>query len=152
MLGLQGGEMKFKEGDRVRVITNDSHKGEIGTVAMASELYSQAGFPYNVHFNNGDELIYKDKELIKEEYMFNVGDIVKSKNGSKRKVLAVCGELTALSNSDTYDYFSNLWFTKEEIKEYIYELAKEDEKVVTMQEIADKFGVDVDSLKVEKGE
>ena len=142
--------MKFKVGDRVRVTTVDNHKNEVGTVIGISSYYIDTRWPYTIHFSDGTTQIYCEEELIKEEYMFNVGDIVVDKHGIKNKVLAVCGEITALSENGEFNLFGG-WYTKTELKEYETELVKE-ETTLTMQEIADKFGVDVDTLKVEKGE
>lgn len=142
--------MKFKVGDRVRVTADDNHKNEVGTVIGISSYYIDTRWPYTIHFSDGTTQIYCEEELIKEEYMFNVGDIVVDKDGYTCKVLAVYGEITALSDYDDYDTYGS-WYTKEQLKKFKCKLAEE-ETTLTMQEIADKFGVDVDTLKVEKGE
>lgn len=147
--------MKFKLGDKVRLkkYTEWSdyrrHKYE---VAMIVGKPSPRYFDFCIQWSDGEESNVNISNLIKEEYMFNVGDIIVDKLGNKNKVLAVCGDLTALSINEEYDIF-DAWYTKEVLQTTECKLADEkEEKVVTMQEIADKFGVDVDNLKVEKGE
>lgn len=82
---------------------------------------------------------------------FKIGDIVINEDGFKRKVLAVVGNLTALSASYNSNYFGN-WYAKKQLEDYGYKLANEEETTLSMQEVADKFGVDVDKLKIKKGE
>lgn len=82
---------------------------------------------------------------------FKIGDIVINEDGFKRKVLAVVGNLTALSASYNSNYFGS-WYAKKQLEDYGYKLANEEETTLSMQEVADKFGVDVDKLKIKKGE
>lgn len=138
--------MKLKIGDKVRVINNgDRHYDQVGEITREDTSW---GFDWRVEFNNGSES-YDEDELIKEEYMFNVGDIIVNENGLKRKVLAVTGEMTALSNKTNFNYLFG-WFTKKDLEDYGYKLANEEETTLSMQEVADKFGVDVDKLKIKK--
>lgn len=139
--------MKFKIGDKVRVINNgDRHYDQVGEITGEDTSW---GLDWRVEFNNGSES-YDEDELKKEEYMFNVGDIIVSENGFKRKVLAVVGNLTALSDTTNFNYFND-WYTKRKLEDYGFKLASE-ETTLSMQEVADKFGVDVDKLKIKKGE
>lgn len=155
MLGLWGGEMKFKLGDKVRLKNytewNDYRRHEYEVATIIGKSYLQA-FDFFIQWSDGATSGVYISNLIKEDYMFNVGDIVTGGARDKCKILAVCGELIALSDDNNYEKCFG-WYTKEELKECGFKLVDEkEEKVVTMQEIADKFGVDVDNLKVEKGE
>lgn len=136
--------MKFKIGDTVRIINEkDDFYNRVGKIVEEAVICD-----WRVHFDNDCEL-YNEDELKKEEYMFSVGDIVKSKIGCKGKVLAVTGELIALSYSNDFDCLWE-WYAKKELENAGYKLASEEETILSMQEVADKFGVDVDKLKIKK--
>lgn len=136
--------MKFKIGDKVRVINKeDEYYDQVGVITVECFMYD-----WIVKFNDGYD-VYDEDELIKEKNMFNVGDVIVSKDGSKRKVLAVVDELTALSDTTNFNYFND-WYTKKELEDYVFKLASEEETTLSMQEVADKFGVDVDKLKIKK--
>lgn len=51
--------------------------------------------------------------------MYKQGDILVNKDGDKRRVLAVCGEVYAVSRLDDFDSFY-LWLTEKDIKDYSY--------------------------------
>lgn len=138
--------MKFKIGDKVRVINKeDEYYDQVGVITGKD---ISCWYDWKVTFNSGRSF-YDEDELIKEKNMFNVGDVIVSKDGSKRKVLAVVDELTALSNTTNFNYFND-WYTKKELEDYVFKLASEEETTLSMQEVADKFGVDVDKLKIKK--
>lgn len=137
--------MKFKIGDKVRVINKeDEYYDQVGVITGKD---ISCWYDWKVTFNSGRSF-YDEDELIKEKNMFNAGDVVVNNSGSKRKVLAVVDELTALSNTANFNYF-NGWYTKKELEECGYKLASE-ETTLSMQEVADKLGVDVDKLKIKK--
>ena len=138
--------MKFKIGDKVRVINKeDEYYDQVGVITGKD---ISCWYDWKVTFNSGRSF-YDEDELIKEKNMFNVGDVVVNNSGSKRKVLAVVDELTALSASYNSNYFGS-WYTKEQLEDYDYKLVSEEETTLSMQEVADKFGVDVDKLKIKK--
>lgn len=81
------------------------------------------------------------------------GDILVSPEGDERKVLGIIGNVFHLSYSDNFSLHGG-GCTIEELIKYKYKikgLDTEEKTVLTMDEIAEKFGVPVDQLKIEKG-
>lgn len=81
---------------------------------------------------------------------YKEGDIIVNDNGNKRKILAVCGELYAVSNDNHFDEFG-YWDTESYLDSQKYKLYEEPKVVeLTLEDIAKKFEVDVDNLKIKK--
>lgn len=113
----------------------------------------------------------KNKEFVGSSYMFEahnliptndirhpyVGMILENICGCKYMVLAVTGKIVILSHLDEFNVADSTIWTVEELIEYGFKVVgadqKEDEKVeLTMDEIANKFGIDVKKLKIKKEE
>jgi len=96
-----------------------------------------------------------DLEVIKELtgiYAAKVGDIVVDDNGNERKILEIGTSHTAfiVSYCSDHDGASD-WITFKEADKAGWKLKGQEETVeISMDEIAEKFGVDVDKLKVKK--
>ena len=81
-----------------------------------------------------------------------VDDVLVDSNGDKRYILAVCGRVIFLSYVDSKD-ISGLYRTKEELIKSGYTILQDEEEEIielTLEEIADKFGVDVKLIKIKK--
>jgi len=149
--------MKFKIGDLVRIrpdleFTVNKSIGVVpsmcaygGSIAKITKVGK--GF-YNLDIDNC-KWAWSDEMFIKGGIMFEVGQEVIDKDGYKRKVLAVTGLLTALSDTDYYDRFED-WYTDEELEDGGFKEVSDEEVEVSMDDIADKFGIDVEKLKIKK--
>lgn len=137
--------MEYKVGDRYEIVEVIS--GAYGSVGDIVIIDSNDGEWWGKNQNDfWIKLIgYKLKKL--EETMFKVGDIINNGDDTV-KVLAICGDLTALSYSNKFKTHCN-WMTKEELEEGGYKL-KDSKVELSMDEIATKFNVDVKDLKIKK--
>ncbi len=79
------------------------------------------------------------------------GDVLE-RNGDKIKVLGVCGEVFFTSLANDFEKASYSVFTKKELQEKGFQLANSKPEIVelTMDEIAKKFEVPVENLKIRK--
>ncbi len=73
-------------------------------------------------------------------------ELIDNNVGFSTTVLAVCGEMVALSYDDKVTF--NFWVTKEELKEMYEVKTTIQKKTLTKKEIADKFQVGVDELEI----
>lgn len=140
--------MKFKIGDRVKVIyKGDVNYGKIGTITEKGYCYD-----WRVDFDNYDGLNDEnDLELVPKTLdNLEVGDILTTEVGNKRKVLGICGEVVFLSYPNEPEIFKE-GLTLKEIKDFAYKL-KEDSEIVelSMDEIASKLGIPVEKLKIKE--
>ena len=81
-----------------------------------------------------------------------VDDVIVNEDGDKRYVFGVCGKIIFVSRENNYDAFS-YFTTKQELIKINYTILQEEEEEVrelTLEEIADKFGVDVKLIKIKK--
>jgi hypothetical protein len=157
--------MKYKVGDILEVASEHEHecytfknRGESKYVKI-TEVRS-GGYVYDI--------LDKDKEVIGAcSSCFNdvdlkvrgnrgwedalVGDIVMNGEQKWAVVLAVCGMAYGLSiDADDLDFDS--WYSLSEVKENGWTIKGDTQGVVevTMDEIADKMGIDVAQLKIKK--
>ena len=82
--------------------------------------------------------------------MFKVGDIVVNTDGDESKVLAVIENCFLKSLLEDFDIMDR-WYTFEEVKRYGWKLKPTTTKL-SMDQIADKFGINVDNLEITKEE
>lgn len=88
------------------------------------------------------------------------GDITINEDGDERKVLGRCGQVVFLSKVDKFQYLSQELCTITELKGYGWTIKqdtplKDVEHIgksyeFTMQEVADKFGVPVERLRIKE--
>lgn len=157
---------KFKEGDRVQINGYKGWKkvynGKVGIV-----LDDDSNVPH-VAISGVVESVPKffEDKLTKVEPSIDtlcVGDVIEEKDGMKRKVLAMQGDLCGLSNFNGHkEYFG--WCTKHQLKEKEYtfshhedglveqEVEADEKTELTLKEVAEKFGVDVDALRIKDNE
>lgn len=85
----------------------------------------------------------------------HVGDSVWNKYGVERKVLGKVGDLISVSTKDDLEAHHK-WYTVHELNKFEYTLeapeVDDDDEVetLTMDEIAEKFGIPVENLRIEK--
>lgn len=134
---------KFKIGDRVRRIKGArSHiskkEGEIFTIVSIDKDGDIKDEKNMNHFKENLELAEKTLDDLE------VGDIVVCKSGEK-KVLEANYMLSMLDNFDKRD----CCYSAEELKIFGYTIkSTSPETTLTLQEIADKFNIDVSTLRI----
>lgn len=142
---------KFKLGDKVK-IKNNSDK-QIHTITSISK--TNIAFPYEISGKTARWSNY-ELELVTEKTWdtLEVGDELKIKSQYRdeevNRVLAVCGETVALSTSTNHHAFSS-WWTKEELiacKYMIVGAEEENATELTLEEIAKKFKIPLDQLRI----
>jgi len=140
--------MKFKIGDRVKVVNDgDANYGKMGTITEKGYCYD-----WRVDFDNYDGLNDEnDLELVPKTLdNLEVGDILTTEVGNKRKVLGICGKVVFLSYINDFEAFGD-GSTLKQIKDFGYKLKEESETVeLSMDEIASKFDIPVEKLKIKK--
>lgn len=159
--------MKFKVGDIVKAdeVSNDRYllttqeKGWTGKVTDvglhgfdAKTLSGEWSWVGQVYSNLKYEYFSKGGTMPKTLYNLEVGDIVIDDDGDKRKILAVLttGEnpVYAASDCNNFDHADDI-YTAKELEDDDYKVVGETTEL-TMDEIADKFGVSVERLKIKK--
>ena len=91
---------------------------------------------------------YKLKKL--EEIMFKVGDIIVNTDGDESKILAVIENCFLRSAWDVFDHAGS-WYIFKQAEQYGWKLKPTTTKL-SMGQIADKFGINVDNLEIMKEE
>ncbi|PIV90856.1 hypothetical protein COW46_00765 [Candidatus Gracilibacteria bacterium CG17_big_fil_post_rev_8_21_14_2_50_48_13] len=81
-----------------------------------------------------------------------VGDVFITQNGNTRKVLGRCGDILFLSKLNENDVSQkDTWWTVSDIQKDFTVQPEEKETVeLTLQEVADKIGVDVSVLRIKE--
>lgn len=92
-------------------------------VISGSDCKDKQGFKYSWDISSGSE--YKELYILEDLDTLEVGDILVDKTGYSRKVLAVIGEVVALSRDETYDKFYG-WCTVRDLKDWGYEIQQEE--------------------------
>ena len=144
----------FKVGDLVRIKENSYYADPYRNFGVA-RIVGIDGDHYYLTFMNGytPNVYFEELEPVEKTLdLVGEGDVVINKDGGKRKVLGRCGQVCFVSFiSDLEKYWYSVSIS--EMKSLGYKLAnqKEPDKVVlSMDEIAEKFGVDVKNLKIKK--
>ena len=104
---------------------------------------------YSNYSGNKKITPYPPKDL----HHLEEGDILVDKDGDKRKVLGVHKYLVHLSRCDEFSSYCAYSLTIEQLEEEGYKLKSSEPSEpleVTLDEVAEKFGVDVKNLKVKK--
>lgn len=93
------------------------------------------------------------KEFKKEQGLdmdYKQGDVLVDKDGNKRKILGVCGEVYHISRPDDFTKYS-VGYTKEDLDSWGYTLytgTTEDIVEVTLEEVAKLKKVDVSKIRI----
>lgn len=151
---------ELKEGDRVK-FTNTEFPLFNGEYIYADNGYFKAKDGYYYHFvtsKNGFNLYggAKFELFINEDTMFKKGDLLISESGYYRLILNVIDGLYFLSDWSKYSTSECLKefgfiYTEFELNNNGFKLVTEPQvKEVSMNEVAEKFGVDVKNLKIKK--
>jgi len=145
--------MEYKIGERYEIaeVLDTRGNGTIGTILTVDRKDSWSNILLGVKKNNVYGYVldwYKLKKL--EEPMFKVGDIVVNTDGDESKVLAVIENCFLKSLLEDFDIMDR-WYTFEEVKRYGWKLKPTTTKL-SMDQIADKFGINVDNLEIMKEE
>ena len=82
--------------------------------------------------------------------MFKVGDIVVNTDGDESKILAVIENCFLRSAWDVFDHAGS-WYIFKQAEQYGWKLKPTTTKL-SMDQIADKFGINVDNLEITKEE
>lgn len=83
------------------------------------------------------------------EPIYKVGNVLINECGDRRKVLGICGEIYILSRHDQFKVANSAIYTAHDLHTFGYKLDTEKPKIKkTKQEIAEKFGIDVDELEI----
>ena len=77
-----------------------------------------------------------------------VGDVLLDEDEEERMVLGICGRVYFLSIENDFEVCNYGGFTLEEIKKDF--TLKSSKTTLTKQQIANKFGVDIKNLRIEK--
>lgn len=157
--------MKFKVGDRVR--SKQPGQEYTGTVTKieteiiivkrddaSSGWYCKiVGDKVATAFGSWDGKSYLELESKTLETL-QVGDIVVDEFKSEHYVMGVAGKMIWISDDEkeSEGYFRTSYYTLLELKNNGFKVKSSEPEVteVTMDEIAKKFGVSVESLKVKK--
>lgn len=107
------------------------------------------GYAYSWFFALANVNIYKIKLLEEEGFRPKVGDIISDNIGHRRKVLEVFTNTCILSYANNFHNASSTICTFTELGELGYKIEPQEPiKELTRQEIADKFGIPLDKLKI----
>jgi hypothetical protein len=88
------------------------------------------------------------KLITKLEESMQQGDIL-TDGESERKILGICGEVYLMSDGRFNRFFGA--YTQQDLEDDGWKLKEEEtETIVSMSEVAEKFGVDVKKLKIKK--
>jgi hypothetical protein len=82
-----------------------------------------------------------------------VGDVLIAENGNTRKVLGRCGDILFISELNKHDISqSDTWWTVSDIQKVftVYQPEEKETVELTLQEVADKIGVDVSVLRIKE--
>ncbi len=156
----------FKVGDKVTVKENfwELKSG----VSVADDMKKLAGRTLEVGsvFSNGD--VYTKQEDSKDITSWNWDknwvelhnptitwdtlkwkDVVVDEDGDERMVLLVANDLLFLSGCDVFNV-AGTWYHKKQLQEMSYTIkqAPVDKLELTLEQVAEKFGIEVGNLKI----
>jgi len=149
---------KFKVGDKVikpKYPTNVPYVIELATVESGHDTYTLTGGDLGKgstrHWWMNDDLKLMEKTM---ENLVQ-GDVLVSESTYQENLIfqGKVGDIFGFIE-DEEDNRSAVWFSKEELDELKYTIkgSEPEQTEVTLAEIADKFGVDVESLRIKDGE
>lgn len=131
--------MKYKINQLVKV-KNTGFVGGVSKVDDCDETYE---------VSNSD---WYTESGIEPATPYQVGDILVDKGGMERKVLDVFPNTLVLSECDDFDDIFDL-YTYSKIEKYGYKLKdseEEDLTELTLEEVAKKFKIDVNKLRIKE--
>jgi hypothetical protein len=126
---------KFKIGDKVK----DIETGRIGIVDEIGDLYT------TITSSDG-KYIYNHNRICLEDG-WQQGDVLVNKDDEQRMILGICGEVYFTTCPDSELASDGIWTKKELIKEGYKPLSETPVLEVTLEQVAEKFGVDKIKIK-----
>lgn len=136
----------LKIGDKCRVIESDpAHRTEIGTIITVVSK-NEYGRP---EFDNGG-FCCTDGHLEKVNEAAEIGTVYLDGDNDEVTVLAVVGELVAISNYNEPEQFGEFVTLKQLKGRCTLKGAESEVKELTMQEVAELAGIDVDKLRIKE--
>lgn len=147
--------MEYKVGERYEIVghVEDSNhvNGNIGDIVLVTDCTSGEWYGQNKDKKNILLKLYKLKKL--EEPMFKAGDTIENKY-RKAKVLFVTNDLIAYTDfipkEELFIQGHVYYATIENAKRLGWKLKEDNQTEISMNEIADKFGIPVKDLKIKK--
>jgi len=146
-------------GTKYRVIEADSddkyHHIFIGDIVELKDDDDEDNCPLFKKGNDDVFLLWSQLEPLEKTFeTLEVGDVVITRHGSEKMVLDRTTHLIALSITDNFEAHDD-WFTKQEFEEK-YELTIKQEptevKELTLDQIAEKFNLPVEQIRIKKEE
>jgi len=154
---------QFKVNDKVTVKAGCEHEcavlgDEVFDYLIINKIYDNGVYNYTA-YHGGEKInnyynYYTDDHL--ELYIAPVitwdtlkwKDVVVNKNGNERMVLLVGNDAVFLSDTDFN--VTNTWYLKKELQTYGYTIKQSpvDKLELTLEQVAEKFGVEVGNLKI----
>jgi hypothetical protein len=154
---------KFKLGDKVRILDKT-----VGVFSLEDTNLKKGDTGIVRKYNRDDSgyFIFKNKDSDEDLWLFNEsdlelykrdldhleeGDILVNKDGDEYKVLGVHKYMVHLSGNNDFEAIG-CGYTLEELKKCGFKLKDQQDETleVTLDDIADKFNVNVKNLKVKK--
>jgi hypothetical protein len=154
--GNQYNTMALQKGQRVRIDTgNEAHITQKWFNGRIGILLKEGSVSF-VAIDGGDQIATIDdyEHLTPVSPSIDTlvkGDVVVDKDGDTRKVFAVMDEVFLPSIGHVK---ASGWFHKEKAKEECWRVVTEDDEhtELTLQQVADKFGVPVEQLRIKDDE
>lgn len=155
-------ELKFKAGQKVKVVSNSdpcikSKQLMVGKVCEIKFIDNSDIYPYSVWNEDKSNwwwFIESDLQAVERTLDdLEVGDILVN-GDEERKVLGLLESLIFTSDNIDFDSASSTVWTVKQLKIHGWSLKQEeqpeDTTEISIQEIADKFNIDVDKLRIKE--
>jgi len=163
---------KFKIGDKVKVKENfweiesdidatDNRKKLAGRTLEVKFVFNDGDVYTKQDDSNDDTRWAWDKNWLelytepRKEITWETlkrKDVVFDVNGNERMVLDVRNDLVFISQDDSFYKASNFNYHRQELSDYGYTIkqATPEKLELTLEQVAEKFGVDVTNIKIKK--
>lgn len=155
-------ELKFKAGQKVKVVSNPDPSirpkramvGKVCEIKYIDEsrrrLYAVWDENKSIYWWFGESDLQAINRTLDD---LEVGDILVDDDGDETKVLGVLGEVIFRSRINEFGVFG-IGYTVTELKDEGFKLKQEeqpeDTTELTLKEVADKFNIDVDKLRIKE--
>lgn len=141
---------KFKPGDRVKVIGS----GTLNCILIGEEHIiktQNTDGSYVFEADDHSDCHIGDEHLVLVgQDVYEVGQVLVDDDGDKRTVLAVVGDMVALSDWGDSELFGE-WFSVTSVnKEYTVASSDPEVTELTLDEVAEKFGIEPSKLRIKK--